>query len=110
MDLDAVTVEFDLVYPLRAGWDPIDRRRQLRFDEPRIRRLDADRGRFSPLKRHTKLATKPIQSGAANSFQPKAGRPAARLSAGTTMTDSQARISASLADGLDRRGRHHRRG
>jgi hypothetical protein len=64
MNLSAVAVELDLVDPPRAGWDPIDRRRQLGFDEPRIRRLDADRRGVFALERHTlthatKLGFKP---------------------------------------------------
>src|SRR4029077_10272308 len=53
MNLNAVAVELDLVDPPGVGWDPIDRRRQLRFDEPRIRRLDADRRGLFALERHT---------------------------------------------------------
>ena len=69
MNLHAVAVELDLVDPPVAGWDLIDRRRQLRFDEPRVGRLDADRRRLSPLERHssklhaTRCGFKPSQSG-----------------------------------------------
>ena len=52
MDLDPVAVELDFVNPALAGRHLLDRGRQGRFDEAGEGRLDADRRRFSTLKRH----------------------------------------------------------
>src|SRR5260221_8220509 len=52
MDLDAVAIEFNLVYPPRAGWDLVDRYRQLWFDEAGVRCLDADERWLFALERH----------------------------------------------------------
>ena len=52
MDLDAVAVELDFVNPAGPARHLLDRAGQGRLNEARQRRLDANRCRFSTLKRH----------------------------------------------------------